>query len=201
MNGDANLPSSSRFKPMTVTLAGVAVLAAWMALLPPHLRPWNLSVIGALGIFASARIGFWPAVGLTALALGMKDLGIYLQYGWSPAPLSWLCFAIYIALGWSFLHGTESPCKIGAATLVASLLFFLVSNFGSWLGQALPYGYSFSGLINCYIAAIPFYRGTLAGDLLFTGGLFAAHAVLSRTYFPAERVVLVPVMDRMENNW
>jgi hypothetical protein len=73
VNGDANLPSSSRFKPMTVTLAGVAVLAAWMTLLPPHLRPWNLSVIGALGIFASARIGFWPAVGLTALALGMKD--------------------------------------------------------------------------------------------------------------------------------
>jgi hypothetical protein len=187
---------------MTMSLVAVALLAAWMVLLPTHLRPWNLSAIGALGLFAAARLGFWPAVGFTALALGIKDLAIYLQYSWGkPAPLTWLCFAGYVTLGWAFLRRTESPCKIAAATLVASLLFFLVSNFGSWLGQALPYGYSISGLIDCYTAAIPFYRGTLAGDLLFSGGLFAAHAVLSRAFFPAERVELVPVTDRMESEW
>jgi hypothetical protein len=186
---------------MTLTLAGVAVLAAWMALLPPHYRPWNLSVIGALGLFAAARLGFWPAIGLTALALGMKDLGIYLHYGWAPAPLSWLCFGVYVALGWVALRRTESPLKIGAATLSASLLFFLISNFGSWLGQSLPYGYSFAGLVDCYTAAIPFYRGTLVGDLVFAGGLFAAHAALSRAYFPAERVALVPAENRVEERW
>jgi hypothetical protein len=189
---------------MTVALAGVAVVAAAITLLPASFRPWNLSAIGALGLFAAARLGFWPAVGFTALALGLKDLGIYLHYGWNPEPLSWLCFAGYVALGWAFLRRTESPLKIGSAALTASLIFFLTSNFLSWLGQALPYGYSLAGLLDCYKAAIPFYRGTLVGDLIFSGGLFAAHAALSRAYFPAERVAVVTVEDanrQSEGRW
>jgi hypothetical protein len=175
---------------MTWALAGAALLAALMVLLPPSIRPWNLSAIGALGLFAAARLGFLPAVGFTALALGLKDIGIYLVHGWEPEPASWLCFAGYVALGWCFLRRTESPVKIGAAALSASMIFFLASNFLSWLQQSLPYGYSLEGLVNCYRAAIPFYRGTLVGDLVFSGGLFAAHAALSRAYFPAERVAL-----------
>jgi hypothetical protein len=188
-------PAESRFKPMTLALAGVAVLAAGITLLPPTYRPWNMSAIGALGLFAAARLGFWPAVGLTALALGLKDVGIYLIHGWEPAPTSWLCFAGYVALGWAFLRRTESPYKIGTAALSASLFFFLTSNFASWLGQSLPYGYSLAGLLDCYRAAIPFYRGTLTGDVVFTAALFGAHAVLSRAYFPAERVA-IQVEDR-----
>jgi hypothetical protein len=202
VTGDpTQLPAEPQFKPMTLALAGVAVLAATMTLLPPTYRPWNLSAIGALGLFAAARLGFWPAVGFTALALGIKDIGIYLVHGWEPAPLSWLCFAGYVALGWVFLRRTESPVKIGAAALSASLIFFVVSNFMSWLGQSLPYGYSFAGLMDCYKAAIPFYRGTLFGDLVFTGGLFAAHAALSRAYFPAERVAVVEPVRQTEGHW
>jgi hypothetical protein len=183
-------PTPPRFKPMTLALAAVAVLAAGVTLLPPPYRPWNLSAIGALGLFAAARLGFWQAVGLTALALGLKDLGVYLTHGWGPSPFTWLCFLAYAGLGWAFLRRTESPVKIGAAALGASLLFFLVTNFLAWLGQALPYGYSLAGLVDCYAAALPFYRGTLAGDVIFTAALFGAHAVLSRAYFPAERVVI-----------
>jgi hypothetical protein len=202
VTGDPTQTPARRFKPMTLALAGVAVMAAAISLLPPTARPWNLSAIGALGLFAAARLGFWPAVGFTALALGLKDLGIYLHYGWNPEPLSWLCFAGYVALGWAFLRRTESPLRIGAAALTASLIFFLTSNFLSWLGQALPYGYSLAGLLDCYKAAIPFYRGTLVGDLVFSAGLFAAHAALSRAYFPAERVAVVPVDNREpEGRW
>lgn len=188
MTGDPT-PTPPRFKPMTLALAGVAVLAAAMALLPQTYRPWNLSVIGALGLFAAARLSFWQAVGFTAFALGLKDTGIYLTHGWEPSLLSWLCFLAYVVLGWAFLRHTESPLKIGAAALAASLVFFVVTNFLAWLQQALPYGYSFAGLVDCYAAAVPFYRGTLVGDLIFTAGLFGAHAILSRAYFPAERVV------------
>jgi hypothetical protein len=192
---DQTPPTEPRFKPMTLALAGVAVLAAGMSLLPPSSRPWNFSAIGALALFAAARLGFWPAVGLSALALGIKDVGVYLNFGMEPHPLSWLCFGAYVALGWLFLRRTESPVAIGAAALGGGLAFFLVSNFVSWLEQAYPYGYSFAGLMDCYGAAIPFHRGTLVGDVVFTTALFGAHAVLSRAYFPAERVA-VAVEDR-----
>lgn len=195
MTGDPMQQSvDPRFKPMTLALAGVGVLvtgllALAVASLPDSAAPWNLSVVGALALFAAARLGFWPAIGFVALAIGIKDVTFYLVRGWEPYPYSWPFFIGYAAVGWMFLRRTESPLKIGITTLITSLVFFAISNFVSWLEQALPYGYSFAGLLNCYAAGIPFYRGTFIGDLAFTAGLFGAHAVLSRAYFPAERVV------------
>ncbi|HJZ57600.1 MAG TPA: DUF6580 family putative transport protein [Gemmataceae bacterium] len=183
-------PSQITFKPMTLALVGAGVLAASTALLPLEYRPWNFSAIGALALFAAARLGFWRGLGATAVALAIKEVGVYLIYGFPPYPLSAVYFTMYAAFGWYFLRKTESPLKIGTVALSASLLFFVVSNFVSWLEQAYPYGYSLAGLADCYTAAIPFYRGTLSGDLVFTGVLFAAHAVLSRAYFPAERVAV-----------
>jgi len=178
----------TRLKPMTLALASVAVLAAATALLPQTFRPWNVSPIGALALFAAARLGFWQGVGFVALALGLKDLGVYLHYNFEPHFPTWVCFAVYVALGWLLLTKTENPAIIAAGTVGAGMLFFLATNFVSWLEQALPYGYSLTGLGNCYEAALPFYRNTLTGDMLFAAALFGAHAVLSRAYFPTERV-------------
>ena len=48
----------------------------------------------------------------------------------------------------------------------ASLIFFIFTNFGVWvLGS---YGYSYEGLITCYIAAIPFYTNTLLSTLVYS---------------------------------
>ncbi len=46
------------------------------------------------------------------------------------------------------------------------LVFYIISNFGVWsLGG---YGYNFSGLLNCYILAIPFFGYTLISSLFFS---------------------------------
>jgi hypothetical protein len=180
----------SYFKPMTFALAALAVLAAAISALPPDVRPWNVAALGALFLFATARLRLSLALPICALALAVKEVGVYLQFGYPPSPLTWLCLAGYAVLGWGLLRKTESPLWIGGTAVGASLLFFLTSNFGSWLAQSLPYGYSFEGLVNCYVAAIPFYRGTFLSDVAFSAALFGAHAVLSRAYFPAERIAM-----------
>ena len=53
-----------------------------------------------------------------------------------------------------------------------SLIFFLVSNFGVWaLGSFgvndLPYEKSLTGLIECYILAIPFFGNTFLSTVIF----------------------------------
>ncbi|MBX9583345.1 MAG: hypothetical protein K2X87_23840 [Gemmataceae bacterium] len=190
----ADPPTNDRpGRPMTLALAGLGVLAAWTALLPDSVRPENLTALGAVALFAAARLPLRQAVLVLVVALGVKELGVYLVRGFEPYPLAWLYFAGYFAAGRLFLTRTESPARIAGTALGASLLFFLVSNFVSWLEQALPYGYSAAGLADCYRAAVPFYRGTLAGDLFYTGVLFGLHAALSRAYFRAERVAVVPV--------
>lgn len=181
-------------KPMTLALAGLGVLAAWTTLLPESVRPWNFAAVGAVALFAAARLPLVPAALVLAVTLGVKELGGYLLHPeWYEAyPLAWVYFAGYFLAGRLLLRGTESPLRIGGTAVGVSLLFFVVSNFVSWLEQALPYGYSLAGLLDCYRAAVPFYRGTFAGDVLYTGALFGLHAALSRAFFPAERVAAVP---------
>jgi hypothetical protein len=208
MDAPTQPPAKSNFKPLTLALAtaGLALVVAvtvGFQRLPTEYRVWNLSVIGALGLFAAARLGLGVGIAFTAFAIALKDIVYYrMTDWWEPYPLSWVYFACYALAGWHFLRRSTSAGRIAGTALGTSLGFFLVSNFGSWLEQALPYGYSFEGLLNCYAAAIPFYRGTLLGDLIFTGAFFGAHAVLS-AYFPAERVqsVAEAVRDSSEGNW
>jgi|SRR5262245_21625143 len=201
---DAPTPQapSTYFKPMTLALAGLAVLAAATAVLPLSIRPWNFAALGALALFASARLRLPVAFALFVAALALKELGVYLQYGFPPHPPTWICYAVYAAVGYAFLRKTESPFWIAGGAFSASVLFFLVTNFGAWLQQALPYGYSLEGLINCYTAALPFYRGTFFGDMIFSAALFGAHAALSHAYFPAERVgVVTETVRETEGEW
>jgi hypothetical protein len=187
-------PDRSHSHPMTLALAIAAValvvsMTVAFQFASTENKVWNLSVVGALALFAAARLGAEWALVLTAVAVALKDIALYfLTDWWEPAPAVFIGFALYIALGYAFLRNTESPVRIGGVAVGASLLFFFVTNFAAWLEQALPYGYSLDGLWNCMVAGIPFARGTFFGDLVFTGALFGAHAALSRAYFPAERV-------------
>ncbi len=182
MNSDGPSPSTpDRNIALTLSLAAVAlagVLPAVFALLPDSAQAWNFSVIGALGIFAGSRLGFRYSLGLILMALVCKDVSLYLMRGWHPYPITLLYFVVYAALGAGFLQRKLSVSRIGIATLSGSLGFFLISNFMAWVNQALPYGYSLQGLVDCYIAGLPFHRGTLTGDCVFTAGLFALYAAM-----------------------
>jgi hypothetical protein len=192
----------SRFRPAASSLAlaaAVVVAAGLTRLIPDDYRPYNFSAVGALALFAAARIGFAAGLVLALGSLLASDFALWYSHGYDPGHLpSWpvyAAFALYAVLGWALLRRTESPARIAGVTVAGGLLFFLVTNFASWVTQSLPYGYSLSGLVTCYVKGLEFYRGTLTGDLVFGGLLFGLHAVLSRAYFPAERVVPQPVLQ------
>ena len=65
------------------------------------------------------------------------------------------------------------------ASLISSTVFFIVTNLGVWLVGGL-YPHTLPGLENCYILALPFFRNTLMGDLLYTGVLFGSFAMAKR---------------------
>ena len=73
-------------------------------------------------------------------------------------------------VGHRFLN---SIITIVSKSLMASLSFYLVSNFGVWLFTGM-YEKSLVGLAQCYTFALPFFRSTLMGDLLFSSVLFGA---------------------------
>ena len=59
-----------------------------------------------------------------------------------------------------------------------SLVFYIISNFGVWSFGS--YGYSFDRLLNCYIAAIPFYSNTLMSTILYSALIEAVNTIYKR---------------------
>jgi len=145
----------------------------------------NFAPVGALSLFAGARLRSWHAYLLPIVLMAITDpfLG-----GYSYAtPFVYGSFLITVWIG-TKLRRTENPLWIGAGAVAGSLQFFLITNFASWLAYPQTYGRSVAGLVNCYIAGIPFYGRTLASDVFYAGVLFGLHAWLSRTVARNERV-------------
>jgi hypothetical protein len=160
-------------KPRLVTI--VAMIAAAVASrLVPH--PWNLTSMAATALFAGAyledrRLAF--VVPLAALFVSDMALGFY-----KGMAVVYLGFALIVCLG-LWLRSRRRPLPIAGATLAGSLLFFGLSNFGVWAfgGQ---YPHTGAGLAACFTAALPFLRGTLEGDALYSLVLFGGFALMER---------------------
>lgn len=84
----------------------------------------------------------------------------------------YLSFGLIILLGF-LIKSNKSFLKITISSVAASLIFFIVTNFGVWLSFNL-YPTTLSGLLLCYEAAIPFFRNTLLSTFLFSGILFGS---------------------------
>jgi hypothetical protein len=70
----------------------------------------------------------------------------------------------------------KSGLAIGTSGLLCSIAFFVVTNFTVWWCGSM-YPHSMSGLMLCYSQAIPFFRHTLLGDLVFAFAFLGSYAV------------------------
>jgi hypothetical protein len=161
------------------------ILAAAATRLMPH--PPNLTSIAAVALFGGAtfsdkRLAF--LVPLAALFASDLVLGLYAHMEFQYA-----AFALIVCMG-LMLQSRRNVLPIAGAALASSVLFFAITNFGTWATTAL-YPHTVSGLLGCYTAAIPFFRNTLAGDLFYTALLFGGFAALERA-FPILREAATP---------
>jgi hypothetical protein len=102
--------------------------------------------------------------------------------------VTWAWYAAILLLGGA-LKENSGALRVGGAALVASLSFFLVSNLAVWAVWEM-YPKTLAGLAACYVAALPFFRHSLAGDLFFTVVFFGLGALVegARSRAAADRV-------------
>jgi hypothetical protein len=177
----------------SLTLVYILVLGALAALFrqaPYYLfdgdRPyaWNLMPVGALALFAGSRLrSAWAWLVPLGIML-VSDLLLWYplaEKGMSTfslgTPIIYGSFAVYVLIGRMIERGELSPMVIGGAALLGGVQFFVLTNFAVWLSQDL-YPRTLGGLVECYTLAWPFYKNTLAGDLLYSGLIFGLHAAL-----------------------
>jgi hypothetical protein len=159
--------------------AGMAVVAGVIRLVP---HPPNFTAVGALGVFGGARLRPWLAFTLPFAVMAVTDLLLWGLKGDRPFnPFVYGSFLVNVVLGRLLLQ-TNSPWRIGAVSLAGAVQFFLVTNFGVWVGgHGQYYPMTLTGLAECYWAGLLFYGyNTLAGDLFFAAVFFGLYAVLQQ---------------------
>jgi hypothetical protein len=92
--------------------------------------------------------------------------------------VTWAWYAAIIWLG-TRLRNNAKPLWIVGSALASSVSFFLLSNFAVWACWNM-YPKNFAGLIASYTAALPFFRRSFAGDLVFTAVMFAVPVILGK---------------------
>ena len=150
------------------------ILIGVVARLLPHLP--NFTPIGAVALYSGAtlkkRYIVLPIIAMliSDYFIGFHDAMLYV-YG---------SFVLSVLLGfWLKKHKTFNNTVL--ATLGGSILFFLITNAGVWLNGYYPAG--INGLMQSYVAGLPFFKGTLLGDFFYVGVFFGATALVPRLSF------------------
>lgn len=156
--------------------AVVLVILAALSRLIPH--PMNFAPITALALFGGVYFDKKVALilPLAAMLLSNYFLGFY-------AGMEWVYASFLLSVVWGmWLKSRKTVPMIAATTLVNSVMFFIISNFGVWYAEIL-YPKTVAGLLECYAMALPFFRNTIAGDLFYVAVMFGVYE-LAIKYFP-----------------
>jgi hypothetical protein len=180
-----------------VIIAGIAITTR----LIPHYP--NFTALGAAALFGGAYLSKRYAFLIPVVALFVSDLilnntlyatqfpGNYEGFVVLNPNTLWTYGALIliVVLGMKLIRNTRILPIVGTSML-ASTLFFLISNFAVWMHSAM-YPKTIEGLIASYTAGLPFYGYNVAGDLFYVAVLFGG-LVAVRTYAPN----LIPVKSK-----
>jgi len=165
-------------------VAVLLIMATFGRLASNSIHLWNFAPFGAMGLFSGMAVkNKRNAFLLPLAALLLSDICLQLFtsikgfYGWGQA-FNYGAIAVIVVLG-IYLHKINLK-RVVAGSLLASSIFFILSNFGTWLfaGGVSPYTYNFEGLTNTYVLAIPFFGNTILGDLFYCGVLFGGYSLV-----------------------
>lgn len=142
----------------------LSVLAAVFSRLLPH--PPNFTAMGGLAVFSGGTLSRKRALALTMVSMLISDWILSHLYGFPF--LSYASLGVYVAFSLQVVLGAYFRNRPGGymwAAFLGAWVFFLLTNFMVWF-QLYPR--TPSGLIACYVNALPFFKMTLAGNMVWT---------------------------------
>ncbi|MFA6017057.1 MAG: DUF6580 family putative transport protein [Patescibacteria group bacterium] len=156
------------------------VLLAVVARLIPHAP--NFAPIGGLALFSGSNFKNKIAILIPLSAMFISD--IFLGFH-KTIPYVYASFVIIALIGGLIKNGKWQ--SILKASLVSSVLFFLITNFGVWATGTM-YQKNFAGLMQSYAFGIPFFRNTLISDLFYSFSFFYGYRLLSNFVFKKQKL-------------
>jgi len=160
------------FSKVAIALSLIALAVAWRIVnFNYHIAP-NLEIVTTVSVLAAVILGWRFALMVSLGTMIISDLVIgntsIFVYTWSAFAIIGLTAVILRKL--NHKPALQIASSLGFA-IASSFAFFIITNFGVWAEGW--YGPTFSGLINCFVAAIPFYRTMLIGNIILVPSVIA----------------------------
>ncbi|MBK6962926.1 MAG: hypothetical protein IPH20_03070 [Bacteroidales bacterium] len=154
--------------PKIYIVIGMIFTGAIMRLIP-HWH--NFTPVAAIALFGGTFLKRKDLAFLVPVsAMLLSDLIIGFHSTMLPVYFS---FIAIVGIG-MVLQSRLTVMNTISASLAASFMFYLVTNFASWISGFMPYPMNVAGLLQSYIAGLPFFFNGLLGDLFYTSVFFGA---------------------------
>ena len=141
-------------------LAIVVILVLSLTRLMPH--PWNFSPMLAVGVFSGFYLRqFYLSLFVIIFSMFIGDLFLGFH---NTMFFTYIALAVAVAIGLSIKRFKFK--EVLYSSLASSVCFFIITNFGAWLTLEM-YVKNFSGLMQSYVMAIPFFHNTLISTFLY----------------------------------
>ncbi len=157
-------------KNLKFLIALLFILTGVVFRLIPHAP--NFTPIAAIALFGGVYFSKRLAIVLPLGAMIISDIFIGF-YDIKIMSAVYGSFVLCAVLG-IWLKSHKNWQTIGASAILSSVLFFLITNFAVWAFSPW-YAKTFSGIVQSYFMALPFFRNSLLGDLFYTAVFFAAY--------------------------
>jgi len=140
---------------------------------PPNVTPVLAAALFAGFLFRHRAVAILAP--LVTLVISDAVIGLY---DWRLMAIVYAAFLAPMLLR-PLIRFKPTVLSATGCALAASIVFFVVSNFGVWWLGGL-YSKSAAGLVACYVAAIPFFGNSLVGDLVWSGVFFGLYSAAVR---------------------
>ena len=157
-------------------VAAIIILAAASRLVK---HPFNFTPIIAMSIFAGVYLNKKWGIFLPLAAMAVSDFFIGF-YDWQVMASVYAGIALAFLIGRALKNREKWQTAVFGA-LASSSAFFIITNFSVWAFFDW-YPHTWAGFLNCFALALPFFRNSLAGDLIYTGVLFAGYEAVLAFY-------------------
>lgn len=161
---------SKEEKILEFLIALILILIGVSLRLLPH--PPNLTPILAIALFGGVYFSRKMAFILPMAAMVISDIFIG-YYEFSLMVFVYGSFLLCVILGFWLKKHKKWQTILGSSILCA-VLFFLITNFAVWYFTSW-YAKTLSGIIQCYLMALPFFRNTLFGAMFYAAIFFGVY--------------------------
>ncbi len=158
-----------------------AIFVAAISRLFPHIP--NFTPIAAMALFGAVYFeNKILAFAIPLITMILSDVVLELTTGWgfhNTIPYVYAAFILTSCIG-LWVKNNTNVSRIAMGSVLSSVLFFIITNFGYWAGTHFAGG--ITGLNTAYVMGLPFFAPTMLGDLFFNSILFGTFYLIQRKY-------------------